>query len=116
VIKGRFFIHLFCTLAIISAAISPACAFISGKAGDVIEICSGLQTISVQTETTSEIPDVTSDDCPFCFQYFKMSALETDAFLINALSGFDLFNNFVNEHALVVFHKSYQSRAPPVLS
>jgi hypothetical protein len=114
--RFKFAIHVFCILAILCATLSPACAFISGKGGDFIEICSGLRTLQIQTETTNDIPNVTGDECPFCFQYSTMNALDANSFIVGGLSKAPYFNGFITQRAVIQFHTTYQSRAPPVFS
>lgn len=108
-------IHFLCIFAVMSATISPACAFISGKSGTWIEICSGMNITKVQV-ADDEVPDITQQSCEFCFQHFNMSALDSDIFVLNINAPSTLFQNFQNEFAVIGFYKSYHSRAPPVFS
>lgn len=71
----RHFGFLLLILALISAGISPACAFISGKTS-LIEICTadgGIKTIAVTEDgRQTPIPDTADHkskkaDCIFCF-------------------------------------------------
>lgn len=102
-------------ISMVSATISPACAFIFGKSGDYIEICSGLKLIKIQIDN-QEIPDVTGDDCPFCFNHFMMSGIDNDVFVLDGMIKPHYFNGFITEHALIASTQSYQSRAPPLFS
>ena len=110
----KFFIHFLCIFAVMSATISPACAFISGKSGTWVEICSGMNITKIQI-ADDDVPDMTAQGCEFCFQYFNMSAVDVNAFALNIISPEKLFQNFQNEFAVIGFHKSYQSRAPPIV-
>ena len=105
----------FLIFAMVSAAISPACAFIFGKSGDFIEICSGLKTIKIKVDG-NEIPDLTGDDCPFCMQFHHIAAIHNDVFVLDGLQNNGFFKDFISEIALVTFLNSYHSRAPPVFS
>jgi len=111
----KFFIHLLCIFAVMSATISPACAFISGKSGTWIEICSGMNITKVQV-ADDKIPDITAQGCEFCFQHYNMSAVDVDAFSLKMISLEKLFQNFQTEVALIHFYQSYPSRAPPIFS
>jgi len=108
----KLFIHALCIFAVMSATISPACAFISGKSGTWIEICSGMNIIKVQA-ADDEIPDMTAQACEFCFHAYNTNGIESDIFVLNAISVDHLFQNFQNEFAAIRFFESYQSRAPP---
>lgn len=114
----RAFIHGFIILAILSATISPACAFISGKNATWIEICSGMSTKLIQEDgRRDDAPDITSDSCPFCFQAAHFSALGVDnSVLITAVHYSLLHDGFVAEDALIRFVSSAQPRAPPFFS
>lgn len=99
-----------------SAAISPACAFISGKSGKWIEICSGMNVTKIQIDD-DEIPDMTAQTCEFCFQHIHMNGIETGDVLLLTLSKNSVFiGGFINEATLIRFHKTNHSRAPPVFS
>ncbi len=102
-------------LSMVSATISPACAFIFGKSGDYIEICSGLNLIQIQVDT-QELPDVTNDDCAFCFHHIHMVGADNDVFVLDGLSHTQILQGFINETALIAYFQSYHSRAPPVFS
>jgi len=115
-LKIRFHIHLVLCLAIMSATISPACAFISGQGGDWIEICSGLDIQKIRTDNTSNAPDVTQSGCEFCFQFSKVIGIENDSFLIDVQSYPVLMNGFQDEIALVRYVSSKHARAPPYFS
>jgi hypothetical protein len=112
----KFFIHFIVITAIMSAAISPACAFISGNYGDWIEICAGLTKQKVQTGEQSQAPDVTQHSCDFCFYNFHMNAIETAESILPVLKRLNSFSDFIDETALIAFYQSYQSRAPPFIS
>ena len=108
-------IHFMCVFAVMSATISPACAFISGKHGQWIEICSGIDVTKVQI-ADDELPDITSQGCEFCFQHFHFSGIETSVSELNIKNDPVLIGDFINETALIQFHQSYHSRAPPIFS
>lgn len=111
--KKRFF-HALLILAVISATISPACAFISGQNATWVEICSGISSKLVKTDEKRETaPDVTSDSCSFCFHNAHMSSLETDRQELIASKPQSFYNDFINEIALIRAVKTTQSRAPP---
>ncbi len=67
------YIHVFAVLALVLSSVSPACAFISGKAMADIEICTseGIKTVSVEVPGEAPKGDhdrhVKKDDCGFCF-------------------------------------------------
>lgn len=84
-------------MAILSAAISPACAFITGNSGSWIEICSGLNLTKIKIPNDGEMPDITKSGCEFCFQHFNMNGIETDVFTFNAPSPEHFLNNFQSE-------------------
>ena len=104
---------MLCIVAMTSATISPACAFISGKYGDWIQICSGLQIIMVQNDVQTDLPDVIKSGCEFCFQHAHMVALHSDIITVIGQSQRPIIGNFIHENALIAFLKSYQSQAPP---
>ena len=90
------FLFLLITFAIVSVTLSPACAFITGKGGTWIEICAGLQTKLIPTNTQSSPPDVTEKQCPFCFQFANMSGIENNYniifnYITKKYDGFDSF-------------------------
>ena len=99
-----------------SVTISPACAFISGKYGDWVEICSGLTTQKIQNGVQSEIPHVTQNGCEFCFQQAHFAGVETDVIALDMSKYSILIGGFVSEIALVQFHGSHHARAPPLFS
>lgn len=111
----KSFIHLLCIFAVMSATISPACAFISGKSGTWIEICSGMNITKIQV-ADDEVPDMTSQGCEFCFQHAHMDGVETSVLSLNITNNPVLIGGFINETTLVQFKQPYQSRAPPVFS
>ncbi len=109
-------IRLFLIVAIISATISPACAFISGKYGDWVEICAGNQAQKIQVQDSTEIPDVAKTQCDFCFQHAHFAGVEAIVALIHAVEYVTLIGGFVDEVALVQYHALRHARAPPYLS
>jgi hypothetical protein len=111
----RFFaLHICLIIALLSSAISPACAFISGKGGDWIEICSNLDIIKINRGKTDTAPDMTEKQCDVC--QVMMSAIVLATAIIAFIKTPTLYHDFQSEAALVQFHASYQSRAPPVFS
>ena len=113
---SRNFVYALVVIAIISSAISPACAFISGKYGDWVEICSGLQTERIQTQQSSEVPDLTQSGCEFCYQNVHASAILTNVPVILPLKHMFVRHDFVSEQALINFVSPRRARAPPFLS
>lgn len=74
-------VHLVIILALLSAGISPACAFVSGKM-TLIEICSaeGLVTISIPADDAKGQTDIDhkrSYDCGFCLMQSSSKGLTT---------------------------------------
>jgi hypothetical protein len=69
-LRARY-IHVLAVLALVLSSISPACAFISGKASENIEICTseGIKTVSVEVPGEAPEPErhAKKDDCGFCF-------------------------------------------------
>lgn len=112
----RSFIHLTLIIAIISVTISPACAFISGKYGDWVEICSGITTKKIQNSVQSEVPNMTQNGCDFCFQYTHFAGVETSIITLYIAKHIVLIGGFVNERALVHFNAVHHARAPPLFS
>jgi hypothetical protein len=112
----RSFIHLTLIVAILSVAISPACAFVSGKYGDWIEICSGLTTQKIQNNVQSEVPNMTQNGCEFCFQKTHFAGVETIAITLGISKYTMLIGGFIDEVALITFHGNHHARAPPVFS
>ena len=96
--------------------ISPACAFISGKYGDWVEICSGLSAEKIQNGVQSEIPHVTQNGCEFCFQQAHFAGVETTSITLDISKYTMLIGGFISETALVQFHGSHHARAPPLFS
>ena len=112
----RAFICILCIFAIISSTISPACASITGKYGDWIEICDGLGIKKIQDRSQSDLPDVTQNDCDFCFQHNHLNILMPDDIVSilpeKQIFGLDLISKTIRPHSL----HPYQSRAPPIFS
>jgi len=113
----QYCIHLILCVAILSATISPACAFISGKGGDWIEICStGILSKTIQSDTLSEAPDMNQNGCEFCFHFLKMNGIENTSISLNLEKHPVFIGGFQNEIALIQYHSSHKARAPPALS
>jgi len=115
--KRRIFSFLI-VLAIISSAISPACAFIGGKNQSYIEICNGIGNKSIpdpngQLDTA---PDMTQNQCPFCVNAQTMNGIETSVNIIKDISFMSVYFGFTNEVALINAVKATHARAPPALS
>lgn len=112
----RTLIHLTLIVAIMVVTISPACAFISGKYGDWVEICSGLTSQKIKNGVQSEIPHVTQNGCEFCFQQAHFAGVETASITLDISKHTMLIGGFINEAALVQLHGSHHARAPPLFS
>ncbi|PCH99619.1 MAG: hypothetical protein COB76_05265 [Alphaproteobacteria bacterium] len=112
----RAVLHTLLIFAVLSATISPACAFISGQNATWVEICSGISAKLVKIDEERETaPDMTSDSCAFCFASSHISAINADVSIL-ALSKISLFyNQFITETALIRAVKTTHARAPPAL-
>ena len=102
----------FLVTAIVSATISPACAFISGKGGDWIEICSGLGIKSIQDDKRSTLPDVTEKQCPFCLQFVNGGMISQPT-VISAPIFISAAYDFVSEDARTKALKTIKNKIPP---
>lgn len=63
-----------------------------------------------------DVPDMTKSGCEFCFQHFAMAGIEASSILLDLSKYPVLIGDFINEFALIQFHQSYHSRAPPSFS
>lgn len=118
------FAALFILIAVISAPISPACAFLSGDHDNVIELCSAdgsIQTIVVDPVTGQRLPanqtehsDQVKKDCGFCFlqSHFK-SQTASDTHINAFIHGDYLITSAgtVIPNRLAIAY--YQAQAPP---
>lgn len=76
-------------LAIVTAGISPACAFTNGSAQNFIEICSGNNTKNIPNPNSSDNPEEQvnlNDSCPFCLNHFNVHALINEEVIITKQS------------------------------
>lgn len=107
-------------LALVTAGVSPACAFISGKM-TMIEICGvdGLTQISVPV---SQAPDTAdhdrhAHDCGFCLNHATGKAITTpDAAIIDF--GFvykDSFSYTIALHQAAILEGRLPARGPPAI-
>lgn len=114
------YIHVLAVLALVLSSVSPACAFISGKAIENIEICTseGIKTVSV--EVPGEAPDhdrhVKKDDCGFCFVQAHAKYAKADFFAFAFAPGASTWKSFANHS--VEPHRfelaALSPRAPPL--
>ncbi len=127
-------VNFLCILAFITAGVSPACAFISGKEG-YIEICASdgsLKTIKVSEgsdlynllEMSNEDTDIKDNkkpehfkkqDCQFCFSNSNISKSLLTTNTINSINN----ASFIAIGSGSIAFKSaklsfFQSRAPPL--
>lgn len=124
----KFFIHFFVILALVTAGISPACAFIGGQKG-WIEICASdgtVQKIRVSEDflpvsQDEQVPsgghESAMDDCAFCFLSANGKSLITSTLITSkpALGGYLKIGagSFMPETQKL---SAFSARAPPVYS
>lgn len=116
------YIHVLAVLALVLSSISPACAFISGKAIENIEICTseGIKTVSV--EVPGEAPagnhdqQIKKDDCGFCFVQAHGKYAKADSVVFAFAPGASTWKSFANHS--VEPHRfelaGLSARAPPL--
>lgn len=121
----KFFIQFFVIIALITAGISPACAFINGSK-NWIEICSAdgdIKRIQV-SENETPIPgsgdkshNISLDECAFCMSHaFSKGALLNNSSWANIkpASYLKVSNGTAIPYSLKPDY--FQARAPPYLS
>ncbi len=115
------FMYFIIVFALLTANISPACKFISGKQNDFIEICTafGTELISISEENESTQPkNKLTKQCLFCF------FAQTHKVVINKGLDFNLTPYKIKIINLVFADKilhsqqiiSFEARAPPYIS
>ncbi|MGH1404251.1 MAG: DUF2946 family protein [Alphaproteobacteria bacterium] len=117
------FLYLLVITAIALANVSPACAFISGKA-DLIEICTadGLRFVEAQSSSETESKDSQQHqkiqtDCAFCFaQSHEKSVAATSIRAFSTVKALKSPFTFKNASELSYITSFYIARAPPALS
>ena len=117
-----FFVNVLLIMGLITAGVSPACKFISGKA-DLIEICTaeGLQKIAAAGHTSAPVKPVhqMADTCAFCLaaQTHKAGNVTLTATTLPAVKIQRIyFTTLPDDRAEQKDVSSYRSRAPPVFS
>lgn len=118
-------VWLLVVLGLVTARISPACAFISGQSVSFIEICTsqGIEKVAVTDDRNSasqpgQSHHKTASQCDFCFSAQTGKTLTVD-FIVA-----DLPTSFVQIAGYAVQNSSFHSltarramaRAPPVFS
>ena len=125
----KLFIHILIVAAIITAGISPACAFISGK--NYIEICNADGQVkkialpadknplaNLDTSSSNHSSDhKLKDDCGFCFASSHSKALKNVVLVLEKPQ----FNRFINVGSGTFILKGqsnygFLARAPPLSS
>lgn len=124
----KFFIHLLIVMAIVSAGVSPACAFMGNKKG-WIEICAAdgsVKKIQVSEDFLPDVPEVPNssheqtflmDDCSFCFMSSNVKAVGAE----NILALKSLSSSYIKVGGGLFIPasqdlKAFSARAPPVFS
>ncbi len=115
---NRAFISAIMIIALVSALVSPACAFVNGSM-DVFEICSSngdVQTISVQGEAPSQrSAHKAQPDCAFCFATAHAKPFAADSttvpLALQASRYIKISVGVIAPRSLAL--RPYQSRAPP---
>ncbi len=120
------FLSVLLILAFLTAGISPACAFISGKTS-LIEICASdgsLKTIEVSYNQAVDIEEsnggskhqTKKNDCAFCFANTNITKMVAKLSAINfkPVGGF-IYTNSSYFAFKPTAQNYFQSRAPPAL-
>ncbi len=117
----RHAITIISLLAFVLSGISPACAFISGKASASIEICTddGIKTINLPGDLPGDAPEPhkhkKSGDCGFCFAQSHLKGGKADGFVFFSPGGLNSEKNFYTAALTIArFELSgLAARAPP---
>lgn len=117
-INTKLHLHIYglIVLAIVTASISPACAFINGSSKDFIEICSGDSTKTIPAPDNSQHHNKQADaheQCAFCLNHFSAHALINEEFIIASSSFKMIMINGGNDSVLSIPHHEKNARAPP---
>ncbi len=119
--KIAHFLHIIIAIAIFTSAISPACAFISGK--ETIEICTafGVKTIEIDTQS----PDDTTQnsmhmmpDCMFCFALSSPKDTNTYQSDYSPIITKTVLSSSINSDHIETSRalETYGARAPPIFA
>lgn len=107
-------------LALVTAGVSPACAFISGKM-TMIEICGvdGMIQVSVPADQAPDAADHDQQkyDCGFCLAHATGKAITTpDAAIIDFDFVYkDSFNFTITQHRSAILDGRLPARGPPAI-
>lgn len=116
----NIFVQCLMILALVTAGVSPACAFISGKM-TMIEICGvdGLMQVSVPADQAPDTADHDQHghDCGFCLTHATGKAITTpDAVIIDfAFVYKDSFNFSIAQHQSEILDGRLTARGPPAI-
>ena len=112
--------HVLAVLALVLSSISPACAFISGKAMADIEICTseGIKTVSVEVPGEAPEPErhAKKDDCGFCFVQAHGKYAKVDVFVLTLAFTASVEQSFADRSVRVERFElaALSPRAPPL--
>lgn len=118
----RHYLHILIILAFILSGISPACAFISGKASLDVEICTADGIKIVKMPSSEQAPDDSDhahqkkSDCGFCFaqSHLKLAKVDPVVLSIAQNTHTDKITQRVSTHIVRFELSTLHPRAPPL--
>lgn len=116
----NIFVQCLVILALVTAGVSPACAFISGKT-TMIEICSddGVTKVAVPADQAPDTADHDRQghDCGFCLAHATGKAITTpDAAIIDFSFIYnDSFSFAIAQHRSGILDGRQPARGPPAI-
>jgi len=116
----RGYLSALIMIAMVSALVSPACAFMSGSTAGFIEICTSdgdIQTIAVpgdQSSSQQRGAHQAQPDCAFCFAAVQAKALNAEATqFAKPSSSYEKISAGVFAPSSLIL-KPYYSQGPPL--